>query len=1137
MKHKTLCITLASLLFPLGAAAQYTIYPTPHQQVAGTGTVSLTPTVTLVAETGIDSYTVDRAKQVLTEHGLKVETADAPSTTQANLFLGIAGSDGAADKQATALGLTRDVFTTAGKFDRHILSLTANGGHADIVALGETTNATFFALASLEQMLDQGTTDLPTTTLYDYADQQSRGIVEGYYGYPYSVSVKKDLMRFMMRYKMNTYLYGAKSDPYHSQYWQDAYPTSITAQQEKNGWLSQAMVKDITDESHATKVNFIWAIHPGNNFVGDANVINQIMGKFEKMHDLGVRQFAVFVDDVSVPSSDADMKTNADRLTALQKAIEAKWNGSGAAPADTVRPLHFVPQIYCRSFAGSQDQHDRFFKALSSTPSYVTIYTTGYGVWSVPNESDLALPAGPLGRNVAWWWNYPCNDNADGQIYTMDMKSNFYDLPSVDSNANPPKSLNNSMGLVSNPMQQGEVAKTPLFSVADLAWNVGGFDNQKSWEASFKAVLPGNAEAQAAYRFLAPYLRWNDPDALNSLINTYKSKKDPAALDALMAEIVSNCDVLIKLKDSDKENESLLYNDMAPWLLKLHDMAQLTRDLLAVSASDSKEDSRWTSFLAASGGVDSLSTAEKYKAYALEGMGNGISVSERPSQPANRYLIHFVDYLKQNALGDYFTQEAAPTRPTLVGNVEGLRGQTTGSTTIGAVMSRVATLNKGQWVGIQLAQPVKGTTITLADTLVSNHSVVYSPDGKQWTRLYEAVTEPEGYVRYVGVVNDSETPAPIKLTQRAIRVTLPTTAAAASVTAPAGEVYDNHTAALAADGNYETYACIKKDIRNGDAFTVKLKKTADIHRVRIAINTTNGDYMDEGRVQISADGKNWTDLNVLGTSSPKFTVDLPQVFNWSSDVKVCDFEGDGTAALYVRLLVYKAPAKKWLRLAEIEVNGESYFAQPRCADAVGLSYPAVSDADASTSTAAAAKHNGKGELTYYFQNYKLLNGVTLYADPATLEGATFATSLNLNDWTEVQGEGTQGVVKINFPAEDKAMAALRITWTGDKTPAIYEIVEDADATELPTVTEISQATEGGNAAGDLSVTLTDGQLKAISAKGIKAVTVYNVDGREELTAQADGATTVTTPRLHAATGVKVVKITLADGKVVSYKVR
>ena len=209
-------------------------------------------------------------------------------------------------------------------------------------------------------------------------------------------------MRFMMRHKMNTYMYGAKSDPYHSQFWGDAYPESLTPEQVKNGWLSQDMIKDITSTSHETKVNFIWAIHPGNNFVSNGQtVINQIMGKYEKMYDLGVRQFAVFVDDVAIPNSDADMKKNADQLTALQRAIEAKWNTPGTVANDTVRPLHFVPQIYCRSFAGSQDQHDRFFRALAKTPKYITIYTTGNGVWSVPNDGDFNTPATPLEREVA----------------------------------------------------------------------------------------------------------------------------------------------------------------------------------------------------------------------------------------------------------------------------------------------------------------------------------------------------------------------------------------------------------------------------------------------------------------------------------------------------------------------------------------------------------------------------------------------------------------------------------------------------------------------------------------------------------------------------------------------------------------
>lgn len=1130
------CIAAGTGLSP--AVAQYTVYPIPHSMTAGTGKVAFSQAVNVVCEDGIDQATRDRAVQVLSDHGLTATVSAQAASTGSNVFLGINGSGGVADTKATADGTARTVFSTSGKYDRHVLTLRDNGaGQAEVVILGETTDAAFYALATLEQILDEGTSSLTTTTVADYADQKSRGIVEGYYGYPYSVSVKKDLMRFMMRYKMNTYLYGAKSDPYHSNYWQDAYPTSITSEQEKNGWLSQDMVKEITDVSHATKVNFIWAIHPGNNFVGSSTAVSDIMGKFEKMYNLGVRQFAVFVDDVSIPSTDADMKTNANRLTALQQAIEKKWNTADAAPADTVRPLHFVPQIYCTNFASSTDQYNRFFKALAATPSYVTIYTTGAGVWSVPNNSDLATPKAQLGRSVAWWWNYPCNDNADGQIYPMDMYSNFYDMPSVSSSATAPTSLSNGLGVVSNPMQEGEVAKTPLFSVADMAWNVSAFNNSSSWEASFAAVLPGNEAAQKAYRFLAPYLRYNDPSALNTLINNYKSNGESGELKSLLQEIVENCDELVKLKDSSNESEALLYNDLSPWLLKLRAMASTTANLLALAASDSKDDAVWTSYLEDLSDAQALSTAEEYKAYALEGMGTSISVSERPSQPSNLYLLSFVDYMTQHALNGYFDAQEYSSSTRYISSVSGSTGTVTGSTTQYVTQSKAVTLNKGEWMGLQLPLPTKVEKITVADTLWQNHSVVMSADGKQWTRITAKETVPEGYLAYLLVVNDNDTPESIKFNAQSLRITNVAATRITQGTIPDGAVWQNHTESLMRDGDYTTFVCLNQNQQTGDAYMVKLNKKQPIYRVRIAMGTTNDDYMTEGRVQVSEDGTKWTALKVYGTSSIAYKLSLPQVVKYNDDVTLCDFDGEGIEAQYVRLYVNKANTSKWLRLCEIEVNGEGTYTQARCEDGTGMYYSQAYDADPTTSTSGAMKVNGTGELTYYFQNIQLLNGVTLYCDPATMQNATVAYTRDMEEWTNVETDFTTGVAHICFPAEAHDAAALRITWTGTATPAIYEVIENADETAKPNVTAIEQVTSGAQADGKATLILRDGRLVANSASGIKQVAVYDVSGRLLLSQHPAFVKETAVAIPNAQNRVLVVTLTLADGSTHSYKVR
>ncbi|MBR5135791.1 MAG: beta-N-acetylglucosaminidase domain-containing protein, partial [Rikenellaceae bacterium] len=249
---KRLLSLLVCSLAMLAASSHnvYTIYPTPQDQYALGGKSSLTKQVNVVVEEQIDQTTIDRARQVLTEHGLEAVFTNSIAKTGSNLLLGIAGSKGVVDRHATSLCIGREVFAIEGKFDRHILTLTPNKDAAQVMILGEDTDAVFYGLASLEQMLDQGTSELQGVLIEDYADVEYLGVIEGYYGVPYSAEVTKDLFRFMARFKMNTYMYGAKSDSYHSRYWSEPYPTEITEDQKRIGYLTQDMMRDITSVAH-----------------------------------------------------------------------------------------------------------------------------------------------------------------------------------------------------------------------------------------------------------------------------------------------------------------------------------------------------------------------------------------------------------------------------------------------------------------------------------------------------------------------------------------------------------------------------------------------------------------------------------------------------------------------------------------------------------------------------------------------------------------------------------------------------------------------------------------------------------------------------------------------------------------------
>ena len=653
---RRLLLAVLAILCSLWGYADYTIYPTPQRMAAGRDKALLTASVNVVAEKGIDAYTIARLKEVLTQqNGIAMTLARKPKVGCSNLWLGINGSKGAADKRAVKSAVARDVFAVQDKFDRHVLSISRSAkGQADIIILGEHTNAVFYALATLEQMLEQSAgvaadgKMMQTVTVSDYADMQYRGIVEGYYGYPYSFDVKKDLMQFFKRYKMNTYLYGAKSDPYHSGYWRDAYPEAITPLQQKNGWLSQQMISDLSRLSLETKVNFIWAIHPNSGKAVDfhtaestASAVADVAAKFSKMHSLGVRQFAVFLDDAGWDFD--DVNNYRDFLNNLQLYMEQKYNRNYVNTSDTVLPLHYVPHIYAINFANEQ-QLQTYFDAISQTKANIVVYTTGSGVWSSLQNADFVKMKQLMKRPVALWWNYPCNDNKDGRVYTADMHTTLHEmgLPT------PETEIPQCLGMVSNPMQQGEVAKICLFGVADYAWNSHAFNTRRNWEDAFTHIV-GKDNAML-YKYLSLYLRHDDPDHLGSMIEHYKTalaeyRDDGFALRDTLQAIKSAADRMLKMPPTSK-SDSLLLQELRPWLIKLSSMAETAQLLMQLPKMSSSAD-RDLYIHKIKEAITNYKENKDYQVDALEGMGENPPSEWHPVEPSHKYLMPFILWLNE----------------------------------------------------------------------------------------------------------------------------------------------------------------------------------------------------------------------------------------------------------------------------------------------------------------------------------------------------------------------------------------------------------------------------------------------------------------------------------------------------------
>lgn len=71
-----------------------------------------------------------------------------------------------------------------------------------------------------------------------------------------------------------------------------------------------AQLQELVAVANENEVDFVWAIHPGQDIKWNKEDRDLLLAKFEKMYQLGVRSFAVFFDDISGEGTNPQNKRN-----------------------------------------------------------------------------------------------------------------------------------------------------------------------------------------------------------------------------------------------------------------------------------------------------------------------------------------------------------------------------------------------------------------------------------------------------------------------------------------------------------------------------------------------------------------------------------------------------------------------------------------------------------------------------------------------------------------------------------------------------------------------------------------------------------------------------------------------------------
>ena len=631
--------------------------------------------------------------------------------------------------------------------------------------------------------------------------------------------------------------------------------------------------------------------------------------------------------------------------------------------------------------------------------------------------------------------------------------------------------------------------------------------------------------------FLADYLSYNDPSAFSTIISSAKSKITNASasqyqsLMQRLAEIEKACDTFIAFKNSEKQTDRLFYKDIEPWVLKLHDMAVNAQTMcrLAATAKDGNAEEIWEDYVQANKNINELWSAEKYTAYALEGMGSGISVSWHNVNVSRLYFTPFMPWLQENALNTYLTH-ALPSKVQLISNLENTTGisarQNSSTKAYYVNCTRDVTLGKNQYFGLSLPQPVRVSDITVESDLSSRFAVQYSADGRQWYDYQSGENLETSFVKYLILLNRNDDEQTLRTSSKNFYLSPMKQPTISSVSVPEGDNAEDQPLSNLTDGDYTTGWAVKKNQENGDTYVLNLAEAVPIYDVRICVGTKNEDYMNTARVEASADGTSWTTLKILGTSEVNFTLSNSNVLDGGNGMKYCTFNGGGMVAKYVRLRVTDAKTNKWLRLFEMEVNRHS-LVSPQCSDDKGRMLSEVYDGKAGTK----ASPSGAKYVTYELNQLNKVNAIYIYHD------ATKVNALDLwvqeNDALQKVGKGTTSLVVMDMTPYTSPQN-IRISWSGTVVPDFYEIEQDLGA-EMPVYTGIKNVDADNGVAWHIE----NGRVVADCPKQVSSMEVYSLNGSKLGTFRRDENSRISLSVSGLTSPVVIVRMMFQNGKSVT----
>jgi hyaluronoglucosaminidase len=371
-----------------------------------------------------------------------------------------------------------------------------------------------------------------------------KGIVEGFYGTPWTMEARLRILEEMRRIGMNLYVYAPKNDLLHRHQWETPYP--------KEFMDSFGRLVGFGKENG---IGVSMAVSPGLTLTySDNDKINALVRKYLTFSVIGVKDFCLFLDDIPPDLQDEKDRREFAGLPEAQAFFTNQVYERLYSQA-TVTSFFFCPTQY----RGDSDTPYLHCLGNNLNPA-IDVLWTGPEVCSkeIPYE-DGENVSGVLNRKIVYWDNYPVNDGSMiPELHVGPYTGRDKRLAEV------------SKGFLINPMNQAYASIPVLYAIARYLDKPDTYDPNIAWESAIAEYAPECTQSLrlfAKMNLMSPLNREGEGNVVDVWLKEsmvlFQSGKPREAIAFLIEKAHAMQEASLTLKSTMSLN---WLTDVRPWL-------------------------------------------------------------------------------------------------------------------------------------------------------------------------------------------------------------------------------------------------------------------------------------------------------------------------------------------------------------------------------------------------------------------------------------------------------------------------------------------------------------------------------------------------------------------------------------------